>query len=200
MADKKQLEILKTGVESWNKYRKDNPDLIVDLSKTDLSDFDLSKANLRWTVLLGANLFRASLNEAFLPGADLRKSNLIEVDFRLAKLQMANFIGANLTRCDFSKAKLQGADFRKAKFIDAYLGGAYFFWADLKRADLTRADLYKANLKGAELDLAQLKKVTSLSCVTMPDGTKYGDKWAKKIEESKFPVEYDEKRDTKIME
>ena len=69
MADQKHLEILKQGVEVWNRWRKENPDIDPDLSKTHLSkiwlrEVDLSKANLRGIILRGANLREANLNSA----------------------------------------------------------------------------------------------------------------------------------------
>ena len=41
MADEKQLEILKQGIGVWNKWRDDNPDVVIDLSGADLGDADL---------------------------------------------------------------------------------------------------------------------------------------------------------------
>ena len=51
MADEEHLKILKQGLGKWNRWRRDNPDLIPDLSGADLegavlSRFDLSFANL----------------------------------------------------------------------------------------------------------------------------------------------------------
>jgi uncharacterized protein YjbI with pentapeptide repeats len=42
MANQEQLEILKQGVEAWNKWRKENGTIKVDLSGAVLSDADLS--------------------------------------------------------------------------------------------------------------------------------------------------------------
>jgi hypothetical protein len=47
MADKKQLKILKQGVEVWNRWRKENPDVRIDLSGAKLVRADLKNIILR---------------------------------------------------------------------------------------------------------------------------------------------------------
>lgn len=53
--------ILKSGVENWNKWREENPNIIIDLSDANLSDADLSRANLSHANLSRADLSRADL-------------------------------------------------------------------------------------------------------------------------------------------
>ncbi|MEM8720954.1 MAG: pentapeptide repeat-containing protein [Cyanobacteria bacterium P01_G01_bin.39] len=65
MADENHLEILREGVEVWNQWRKENPDI-----KPDLYDADFYKANLNGADLNGADLNGADLNGADLNGAD----------------------------------------------------------------------------------------------------------------------------------
>jgi hypothetical protein len=38
VVDEKQLEVLKQGVEVWNEWRKENPEVVIDLSDADLID------------------------------------------------------------------------------------------------------------------------------------------------------------------
>ena len=47
MANEEQLAILKKGVKAWNKWREENPDKKVDLSKANLGFSNLKGANLR---------------------------------------------------------------------------------------------------------------------------------------------------------
>ncbi len=111
MANQQHLDILKQGVEIWNKWRVNflgiEPDLIgVDLSRTDLSKAnlsrtDLSKANLRSSRLVEANLSDANLSEADLSSTDLRGAILIRAD-----LFSATLIGVKLDRADFSQATM----------------------------------------------------------------------------------------------
>jgi uncharacterized protein YjbI with pentapeptide repeats len=56
VANEKQLEIIKQGVDVWNKWREIHPDSKVNLSGADLSDANLQRANLSNADLRDANL------------------------------------------------------------------------------------------------------------------------------------------------
>lgn len=62
-------KILKHGVDTWTRWRGENPDVQADLFKADLSWADLRATNLREAHLREATLFRANLSEANLSGA-----------------------------------------------------------------------------------------------------------------------------------
>ena len=65
MADPKQVDLLRQGVEVWNQYAQTVDK--IDLSWANLKGLDLPRADL-W----GANLNQANLMLAFLDEADLR--------------------------------------------------------------------------------------------------------------------------------
>ena len=46
MANEDQIRILRQGAEVWNKWRMDNPDEHIELSRANLSEADLNGANL----------------------------------------------------------------------------------------------------------------------------------------------------------
>ena len=81
MANEKQLSILRQGVETWNRWREEKPEVRVDLSEADLkqanlmganlSEADLTETDLTWSELFGADLTRANPTGANLRGADL---------------------------------------------------------------------------------------------------------------------------------
>ena len=56
MANKEHLEILRQGVEVWNKWRKENRDVAPDLREANLSGADLRLAILREADLSGASV------------------------------------------------------------------------------------------------------------------------------------------------
>jgi len=64
MANQEQVEILKQGIEIWNQWRNNNPDVKLDLSRADLSGANLSGADLSGADLSGANLSGATLARA----------------------------------------------------------------------------------------------------------------------------------------
>jgi len=115
MANQEQLEILKQGVKSWNMWRKQHPDIRIDLREAqfhsmDLCAIDLHKADLRGTSFVGSELINANFYHAILEGADLSETELSATVFTRAYLNDTNFNRAWLTSTlfndvDLSKAK-----------------------------------------------------------------------------------------------
>ena len=139
MANPEHLEVLRQGVEQWNGWRAEQPEM-----RPDLYGAHLSGANL-----LGANLAEANLNWADLHGAELFKA-----DFSGASLCTAGLYEADLRQAQLRSANLTGADLRAAPLIRANLAGANLYAADLLGANLSQADLKGANLSGADLQEA----------------------------------------------
>ena len=170
MADEKQLEILKNGVKAWNKWRKDNPNVKIDLNRADLNDTDLTganfyDANLSEVDLSGFDLSGVDLSWANLSGADLRYTNLNGGDLRYTNFNGTNIDGADLTGADLTEADWikKGLDgngvYKKERLFDAIHNGfKNLNGANLNGADLTGADLSGANLNGADLTGANLNE------------------------------------------
>ncbi len=126
MADQEQIKILKRGATAWNCWRKENPDVMIDLDEA-----DLAKLNLSGVDLSKAFLQKADFYETDLAGADLSEAHLMD-----AKLLFANLSDANL-----SQAMLFGTD---------------FMGSDLSNANLTGATLAKATLVSTKVDNAKI--------------------------------------------
>ena len=139
MADKEHLSILEQGVEQWNQWRTDHPEIKPDLSGARLRDADLRLANLR-----EANLSEANLSLAELGGADLSRANLRE----------ARLGGAHLFKTD-----LRGADLSRAR-----LDGAILSWADLAGADLSDSNLATCD----DLTLGQITRARISARTLLP--------------------------------
>ncbi|MEM7761743.1 MAG: pentapeptide repeat-containing protein [Cyanobacteria bacterium P01_A01_bin.40] len=176
MADEKHLEILRKGVEVWNKWRKEYPDIRPRFHRVNLSGVNLFQADLSSTDLIGANLSAANLSGSNLIGADLSDANLVNTNFSGADLSDANlvntnFSGANLIGtslnravlffADFSGANLSYASLKRAKssnvnFIGAVLSGTNLIEAHLRKANLSHSILIRADLSGSDLNHADL--------------------------------------------
>ncbi len=176
MANQEQIEKLKAGVKDWNKWKKDNPDVEIDLSGADLSgaDFsianfsgaDLTKTDLRETDFTEADLSRADLSGvdlsqvrfwgANLSGAKLKATNLSGNDLVSVNISNANLSRVNLTETDLREANLSGANLSRADLSRAKLSKANLSGVNLTRANLTRANLSRANLSGAKLAATDL--------------------------------------------
>jgi len=136
MANDEHLGILDQGVDTWNQWRKENPEALPDLTRADLVKLDLARADLH--------------------DADLRRSNLREAILIWANLNGAYLVGANLIGAHLSRANLIGADLRKAVLIEANLRDACLVGANLTGADLRGTDFAGANLLAAKLNVGDL--------------------------------------------
>jgi uncharacterized protein YjbI with pentapeptide repeats len=116
MANHEHLEVLRQGVEAWNKWRSENrklrPNLIrADLRGMNLSGLDLKNLDLRGTVfrdanLVGADLRNSYLNTADLSGADLTNAILLNTNFFGSKLRHADFAGTVMGFTSFGNVDL----------------------------------------------------------------------------------------------
>jgi uncharacterized protein YjbI with pentapeptide repeats len=154
MANPEHLTILQQGVEVWNQWRDEHPDIEPDLtwavlSGTDLAKASLDKANLQRAILAQADLTEADLGEAYLEKAFLTAANLTK-----ACLGKATLVGADLAKATLVHADLINADLTVANLADANLRDAALIQADLTGANLTEADLTGANLTEAILSRA----------------------------------------------
>jgi hypothetical protein len=64
MANNNQLQLIKRGIDIWNAWRKQNPDMEIDLTETDLSGMNLSKGNFFEATLSETNFSDANLSDA----------------------------------------------------------------------------------------------------------------------------------------
>jgi uncharacterized protein YjbI with pentapeptide repeats/MFS family permease len=133
---------LDKGLIIWNEWKAGRTQIREGLGEAQLAGRNLSKMDLRNTVLIGAKLAGSNLSGADLRGTFLLWADLSHANLRGAKMDKDTIlIGANLSHAD-----LRNADMRKVRLSDA----------DLSRANLTNACLVEADLRGASLDKAKL--------------------------------------------
>ena len=168
MGNSEHLAILKQGVVYWNLWRRENPEIIPNLSgfnlrRANLRAADLSGVNLRWTNLSNANLLGANLSNSDLAKANLREADLYKANLKDAKVSGAHLIKTHLRqaclqRCDLSLANLNGADLTEASFKGANLSGADLDASELRNADLSETHLSNAILSNVNLANADLRR------------------------------------------
>lgn len=156
MGSQSLIEIAKKGRAAIAKWRRSNPDALLNLSDADLQDVDLRGANLKradltGTDLRGADLVGAQLGEAELTRADLRGARLVKADcyqtrFFKATLREAECSGAYFRHADMTQVDLSGSDLTKADLIDANLSNG-----SLKEACLLGTDLSRSCLTGVDV-------------------------------------------------
>jgi hypothetical protein len=125
-ANEEHLSKLCEGVEAWNQWRLDHPEI-----KPNLINAHLNGEDLRGVDFSGTFLLHAHLQGANLCSAELNKVNLWSANLEQAKLIRANLNGAYLKWASLIKANLCGAD----------LSGANLTWVRLDEANIAKATL-----------------------------------------------------------
>jgi hypothetical protein len=159
MANGEQLEVLAQGVEVWNKWRKENPDVLI----------DLKRANVRHKNLENVNLAHAELDSANLSFADFKRANLAFACLQNAILSFASFDGANLSAANLESTYLEdanlnntimtGANFKNAILTNSNLKNAYLVDAIFEGTNLIAVNFKNANLSSVTFDHKILGKL-----------------------------------------
>jgi len=184
MADEKHLEILSKGVEEWNRWRKEHPDVIPDLREAnlgytvktgksiynDLSGINLSKSllddsNLSIIDFSNANFYESKLNRVDLSYSNLSYANLdyteaVESDFT-CELYNATVRNASLIICNFRGSNLSNTDFTNTNLSWGEFGQADISNSILINCNLTEAHFVDTNLEGACLDGSRIFGISS---------------------------------------
>lgn len=136
MIKSEHLLILEKGVEVWNRWREDNPEVTPELEGAMLEGFSLGKINLNGSRLQHAQLRNADLTGADLSGADLRG---------------ADFDGADLTGAKLSKSTIDTAT-RYHTIKGCSIGVNGFYSPETDSAALMRIDPPGNSMQGANID------------------------------------------------
>jgi uncharacterized protein YjbI with pentapeptide repeats len=153
MANPEHVAKLKEGVEAWNAWREECPDVRPDLRGIGLHEPELAPVVLRWL-----HMRNADLREADLKQVDLRWGWLAGSNFECADLVGAVLQGADVEGCNFRGANLKGANLRNLQGFQAWFDGANLEGAILEGANVRRASFARARLQDANFSEAQLKR------------------------------------------
>lgn len=172
MANEEHLKILNQGVEVWNRWREENPDILPDFNGADLSDARLRGADLSGAVLFvaklrRADLYAAALNKVLLADADLSDANLSR-----ARLGDANLSGTNLSGADFSRAFVgdtifAGVDLSVARGLETIQHGRRSY-VDIHTIYRSGGKIPEAFLRGCGVPDPFITYIASLASEAIP--------------------------------
>jgi hypothetical protein len=216
MADNNQIAILSQGVEAWNKWREENPDVLIDLKNAklmrmnlenaNLAKADLKKANLSFTNFKNANLAFANLESAIFSFANFEGVNFSAAHLENAYLEDANLIGARLSSANLKNAILANSNLKNAYLVDAHLEGTILNAVNFKNANLSSVTFdQKIMWKLAKATRFSLKKLwnqrydilldTTIRCKGVNAATCYGSQQFKLfLQDQDFLEEFLEKK------
>lgn len=162
MADKNHIAILKSGVQTWNEWRRENPNIKpnlreIDISNQDLRGIDFVETNLLYANLSNSNLEGASIVSSSLGNANLKNVNLRNVSLINTSLRLANLSNANLNKTDFTES-----DLTQSILVECQINESSFYGANLFQADLRNSDLINSCFGRTILGQTNLKNVKNL--------------------------------------
>jgi hypothetical protein len=123
MANQEHLDILMQGVDVWNNWRQQHPEIKPNLGGAGLKGANLSGANLSETNLSGA-IMGAKLNNACLNQTNLNDTDFKGADFTRAILIGADLSGAHLVHTNLTDATLMYCRIYGISAWDVKLNGA----------------------------------------------------------------------------
>jgi hypothetical protein len=110
--------------------------------------------------LVGIKITKANLKNISLEKANLRSSIFTDTSFRSANLKKANFKYSEIEDARFDEAGLEEAIFESVKAKGVVFTGANLRRASFKDADLEKAVFTGANVEGVNFDGAKFCKTT----------------------------------------
>lgn len=153
MANEEHLKILKQGVTDWNLWRRDNPEIIPDLSEAYLLEKKLARVNFNQANLRMAVLHGSIFDGADLSVADLSKAVLTNTNFSYAVKKLSAKVAS------LYKANLEDAELSRANFEYANLDEASLLGSDLHRTNFTGTSLSKTNFGNARIAATRFENV-----------------------------------------
>ena len=147
--NQKHVDILNKGAKTWNAWRKENPEIIPDLSNyyfvyakdevPDLNGVNLSHANLKGAYIQGndrdwpdeyapffenSNFEFADLSESYMFRTKFNNANLRNTNLTNANIQSTGFNGTDLSFANFSGAEIKWSGFANARLESTNFEGA----------------------------------------------------------------------------
>ena len=149
------IRILNEGIQCWNQWRMDNPEVRPILYDLNVKPPKLHLRNLKKINFSNANLIKANLQEV-----DLTKANFHEANLGGANLSRATLIDANFCRTDLYKTNLSGADLTGANLQGAQIAETNFDRSGDKQTQIVNCKVYGSSAWGIKnLDKAKQEKI-----------------------------------------
>jgi len=135
--NRRELQILQQGVDSWNRWRLNNPELKVSLDRAHLDGMNLRGIDLSEVSLIGASLQGTNLTEANLYHADFTQADLRRTNLTGAQMIWTHFAYANLARANLTNSQLLATEFMETNLYQVDFDGARIGAVRFENTDLS---------------------------------------------------------------
>ncbi len=143
MKNEEFIALLKKGVDYWNRWRVDNPDI----------EIMVSKISLRGEVqLFNKDILR--------DGIDFHGVSFINSDLYYARLYNANLQGAKFQFCQMEGIKLNHCNARNSSFESSSMRQAHLYASNFSRSRIIDVDFERADINNVDLSEADLEYTT----------------------------------------
>ncbi|WP_147819597.1 pentapeptide repeat-containing protein [Salidesulfovibrio onnuriiensis] len=165
MANPEHVKILlEGGVEGWNRWRKENPEVEPNLESFSFQKIDKALVTplLEREKSCVGELIGLDLQNAILYDANFNKMSLINVDFsnsymRYAQLNQSSLWGCVFNETDLTMSNWSGcvahvSNFNKSKLNNVHMRRGAFIKCDFHNASLVEADFTSSILTSSEFN------------------------------------------------
>jgi uncharacterized protein YjbI with pentapeptide repeats len=162
MTQNEYIEILKKGVNVWNKWRLNNIGFCPTFHQIQLENYNFASYNFEGTSFYGCKLKGCNFDNANFSKA-LISSDCSNSSFRGVNMKSANIVGGNISFSNFSGSNLKNivieeSNANNSKFVNVDLRRAVL-WSSFINADFTGSCLIGTSLKWTNLTNAILINV-----------------------------------------
>ncbi len=163
MSNSEHVSILKQGVGAWNQWRKDNREIVPDLSDDDFIQLDLSGYSFTNAHIIYSSFIGCDLSGAGLQHANLNNTVLSHANLKGAFLSNANLNRANLGSADLSGSNISYAYLVRTKLNNADLSNATLLKSTINEAELKETNFYKTEFYDTSISNCNFSSVKNLS-------------------------------------
>ncbi len=147
MPSSNTLEVLSSGAESWNSWRRTEEGRSPDLSDLDfVRDCSQGDGFFDLPEFQGFDFSRMNLNRA-----SLRNCTFIECDFSGSHFHFSDFVDSYCLRCNFTGVGLNVSKIGSANFIECNFTNADLSYCSAEDTNFTGSKLVKTNLSKMSL-------------------------------------------------
>ncbi|HMQ80217.1 MAG TPA: TIR domain-containing protein [Ignavibacteria bacterium] len=171
----KILTLLKEGAKTWNKWRKENLDVKIDLrnetfKKSDFSKMQLDNIDFTDSLILDSDftsskLTNVSFKDSYIENCNFSNALIKNSNFKLSHLVSSKFIFSNINNCIFDETFINETIFDNTELLESDLSNSLISFTIFNSTDLAKSNFLKSQFSYnifADIDLSQ---VTGLETV-----------------------------------